>query len=67
VPEAAFDAASLPNLRKKFVEFMGQGVEFQFNPVEEIKREASGKTRLCISRVAKMGHANMNAGVGREV
>lgn len=65
VPDASFDSSSLPNLRKKFVEFMGEGVEFQFAHVDEIKRERSGKTRLCISHVVPPSKDPINLNLGQ--
>ena len=51
VPDAAFTPTSIPELTKKFHAFLGSGIEFEFTQVDEIPRERSGKTRLCISKV----------------
>ena len=55
IPDASFSDSSLANLRSKLFEFLGTKVELQFLQVNEIEREASGKTRLCISRVKPFG------------
>ena len=52
VPDASFNDQSVPTLRGKLVDFLGAGIEFEFVKVSEIKRERSGKTRLCICRIA---------------
>jgi phenylacetate-CoA ligase len=51
VPDDSFTAPSLTNLREKLIEFLGPGLEFEFQRVDDISRERSGKTRLCISKV----------------
>jgi phenylacetate-CoA ligase len=51
IPETNFDAGSIPALTSKLREFFGTEPTFQFTQVEEIPRERSGKTRLCISKV----------------
>ncbi len=51
VPDTSFSETSVANLRNKLKEFLGSDVALQFVQVREIEREASGKTRLCISRV----------------
>jgi phenylacetate-CoA ligase len=51
VPDSAFNASSIPDLTKKFETFLGSGIQFEFTQVDEIPRERSGKTRLCISKV----------------
>ncbi len=51
VPDASFGESSLPKLRDQFKAFIGADVTLEFKEVDEIARERSGKTRLCISRV----------------
>lgn len=51
IPDTSFSDKSIENLRTKLNEFLGSGIEFEFQQVQEIEREKSGKTRLCISRV----------------
>jgi phenylacetate-CoA ligase len=53
VPDSTFSESSIANLRMKLVEFLGKDIQFDFVRLEEIKRERSGKTRLCISRVSR--------------
>lgn len=61
VPDDSFSAASITNLHGKLMEFLGPTVTFDFEPVEDIPREPSGKTRLCISRVKPCSDAsNLN-------
>jgi len=47
----SFSADDLANLEKKLNIFFGQSVHWTFERTEEIERERSGKTRMCISRV----------------
>lgn len=51
VPDSGYSENALESLRKKLAEFLGSTSEFRFKRVDEIPREKSGKTRLCISKV----------------
>lgn len=55
VPGPGFHTSDLEPLRRKLDEFLGTGLHWEFEAVEEIARESSGKTRFCISRVAAGG------------
>lgn len=46
-----FDASQLQKLRQTLDNFFPPGVQFEFEPVADIEREASGKTRFCISKL----------------
>jgi len=48
-----FSQDDLKNLGKKLQVFLGQSVKWNFEQTEEIERESSGKTRLCISRLSE--------------
>lgn len=52
VPGPGFVASDLDPLRRKLDEFLGDGLQWEFEAVAEIGREASGKTRFCISRLS---------------
>jgi phenylacetate-CoA ligase len=52
VPGPGFTPADLEPLRAKLREFLGEGLQWEFEAVAEIPREASGKTRFCISRLS---------------
>lgn len=62
VAGTSFSAADLDLLRAKLGLFFPAGLRWRFEAVAEIPREASGKTRFCISRVGAAGSA---AGEGR--
>jgi phenylacetate-CoA ligase len=51
VASSAFEGRDLERLAAKMREFLGP-VQIAFEPVDDVPRERSGKTRLCISRVA---------------
>lgn len=51
VPDDSFTSSSLANFQAKLIEFLGPDLTFDFQKVDEIPRERSGKTRVCISRV----------------
>ena len=51
VPGEGFAEKDLKLLQKKFDEYFGVQLQWEFEKVEDIERERSGKTRLCISRV----------------
>ena len=53
VPGATFAAEDLKSLDSKLSEYFGQSVRWKFEPVADIQREASGKTRFCISHVSR--------------
>lgn len=52
VPGPGFSLADLDLLRSNLRKFFSPELRWQFEPVAEIERERSGKTRFCISRVA---------------
>jgi phenylacetate-CoA ligase len=51
VPGPAFADEDLGRLRANLIRFFPADVRWTFEPVSEIEREKSGKTRFCISRV----------------
>jgi len=51
VPGPAFASEDLGRLRANLNNFFPSDVHWRFEPVSEIEREKSGKTRFCISRV----------------
>ncbi|PYX91931.1 MAG: hypothetical protein DMG67_08515, partial [Acidobacteria bacterium] len=53
VPGATFAAEDLKSLDTKLSEYFGQSVRWKFESVADIQREASGKTRFCISHVSR--------------
>jgi phenylacetate-CoA ligase len=53
VPTEAYTSADLQILDAKLREFLGQAVSWEFQRVDDIERERSGKTRFCISHVKK--------------
>ncbi|HWG36449.1 MAG TPA: hypothetical protein VN690_01910 [Terriglobales bacterium] len=55
VPAPGFTPRDLEPLQRKLVEFLGSDVRWQFEAVEEIEREANGKTRFCISHLSGAG------------
>jgi phenylacetate-CoA ligase len=57
VPGAGFTSAQLEPLRRKLDAILGTEIHWEFEAVAEIAREASGKTRFCVSKVgaAKAG------------
>lgn len=56
VAGAEFRASDLEPLHNKLREFFPGEIHWEFESVAEIEREASGKTRLCISRVHTGGN-----------
>lgn len=58
VAGASFALDDLNRLREKLNVYFGESVKWSFERTEEIPRERSGKTRLCISRV----HASTSTG-----
>lgn len=56
VPGAGMTAADVQLVRDNLRKFFPAGVRCQFEEVAEIAREASGKTRFCISRVRPQTH-----------
>ncbi len=53
VPGAGFAPAHLDLLKTNLGRFFADRLDWTFEPVQEIPRERSGKTRFCISRVEK--------------
>lgn len=53
VPAEAFSPSDLAQVREKFLQFLGDKVQVEFEGVTEIAREPSGKTRFAISKVAR--------------
>lgn len=51
VPADTFTAGDLDVARGTLAQFFPPGTDWSFEPVAEIPREASGKTRFCISKV----------------
>jgi len=51
VPGEDFAEEDLKLLEKRLDEYFGVQLQWKFEKVEDIERERSGKTRLCISRV----------------
>jgi hypothetical protein len=51
VPGEDFAEEDLKLLEKRLDEYFGVQLRWKFERVEDIEREPSGKTRLCISRV----------------
>lgn len=54
VPGTNFIQADLGFLQNKLDERFGKSIHWTFERVEEIEREASGKTKFCISHVAEL-------------
>ena len=53
VPGTSFASEDLNSLDSKLSEYFGRSVRWKFEPVADIQREASGKTRFCISHVSR--------------
>lgn len=53
VPGPGFAEADLNLLRTNLRKFFPDGLQWSFEPVADIERERSGKTRFCISKVAR--------------
>lgn len=51
VPGGDFAAPDLQLLKSNLAKFLGMEIRWNFEKVEDIQRERSGKTRFCISRV----------------
>ena len=51
VPGEGFAEEDLKRLEKRLDEYFGVQLQWKFERVEDIERERSGKTRLCISHV----------------
>lgn len=56
VPSESFSSSDLVALRERLDQFIPGPVHWDFQPVAEIAREASGKTRHCISKVPKSAY-----------
>jgi phenylacetate-CoA ligase len=52
VPGSSFQEADLKALQTRLDEYFGVPLHWEFEKVEDIERDPSGKTRLCISHVA---------------
>jgi len=55
VPGPGFGQADLDLLRANLTRFLPGRIEWTFEPVADIERERSGKTRFCISYVRRLG------------
>ena len=51
VPGPAFGDSDMAMLRGNLRQYFPYEIRWTFEPVEEIERERSGKTRFCVSRV----------------
>jgi len=57
VPGRSFQPSDMEALRRKLGEFLPGNLIWELEAVSDIEREASGKTRLCISRVSAPGRS----------
>jgi phenylacetate-CoA ligase len=64
VPGPGFGQADLDLLKTNLRRFIPDGVEWTFEPVADIQRERSGKTRFCISHVGKPATRGGERGAG---
>jgi len=51
VPNERFDRTGLQGLKDNLKKFFPQDLQWEFEEVNDIQRESSGKTRFCISKV----------------